>query len=75
MAPSAICAYLLSQQKTCLLLQEKTCLVLQEKTCLLLQEKTCLVFQDMKSAKIVKIYEKWSEMGLESTVLDETRGK
>ena len=67
MAPSAICAYLL--------LQEKTCLVLQEKTCLLLQEKTCLVFQDMKSAKIVKIYEKLSEMGLESTVLDETRGK
>ena len=25
--------------------------------------------------KIVKFYEKWSEMGLESTVLDETRGK
>ena len=23
----------------------------------------------------VKFYEKWSEMGLESTVLDETRGK
>ena len=59
MAPSAICAYLLSQQKTCLLLQEKT----------------CLVFQDMKSAQIGKIYEKWSEIGLESTVLDETRWK